>query len=274
MFTMIMFHIWQNFKKITCRHFQTITSNLKITRSPVVRMCGKKERLSELYELEKQFGYRFQDISLLDLALTHKSVAYEVDANVEYNERLEFLGDAALEISICTFLYKTFPEYTEGQLSKLKSVVVSQPILALCAKELNLGKYIVFGPSQNTTNGRENEAHLADTLEAVIASIYLDGGLKFARCFVLKILEDKIRQLAQDEIKYDYKTALQEQWQSTAHQPPVYSLIAGTGPEHEKIFEVEVILGDTSYGRGVGKNKKTAEQRAAKVALEKFTSIN
>ncbi|MFQ6039219.1 MAG: ribonuclease III [Candidatus Poribacteria bacterium] len=237
-------------------------------------MCNKNERFKELCELEKRLGYRFQDTSLLELALTHKSVAYEVDADIEYNERMEFLGDAVLEIVICAFLYKTFPEYTEGQLSKLKSVVVSQPILALCAKELDLGKYIVFGPSQNTINGRENEANLADTLEAVIASIYLDGGLKFARHFVLRILEDKIRQLAQDEIKYDYKTALQEQWQSTAHQLPVYSLIAETGPEHEKIFEVEVILGDTPYGRGVGKNKKTAEQRAAKIALEKFTSIN
>lgn len=233
-------------------------------------MCNENGRLSELYELEKRLEYRFQDISLLELALTHKSVAYEVDADAEYNERLEFLGDAVLEIIICTFLYKIFSEYTEGQLSKLRSVVVSQPILALCAKELDLRKYITFGPSQNTTDGRENEANLADTLEAIIASIYLDSGLKFARRFVLKILEDKIRQLAQDEIKYDYKTALQECWQSTMHHPPVYSVIAETGPEHEKIFEVEVLLGDTPYGRGVGKNKKTAEQRAAKVALEKF----
>jgi ribonuclease-3 len=235
-------------------------------------MCNKSERLSELYGLEEYLGYRFQDISLLELALTHKSVAYEVNADVGYNERLEFLGDAVLEIIIRTFLYENFPGYTEGQLSKLRSVVASQPILALCAKELDLGKYIVFGPSQNTSDGRENEANLADTLEAIIASIYLDGGLKFARRFVLKILEDKIRQLAQDEIKYDYKTALQEYWQSTMHQPPVYSVIAETGPEHEKIFEVEVILGDTPYGRGVGRNKKTAEQQAAKMALEKFTS--
>ncbi|HIE30647.1 TPA: ribonuclease III [Candidatus Poribacteria bacterium] len=235
-----------------------------------LRMCNKNERFKEFCELEKRLGYRFQNISLLELALTHKSVAYEVDADLEYNERLEFLGDAVLGIIICAFLYKTFPEYTEGQLSKLKSVVVSQPILALCAKELDLGNYIAFGASQNTTNGRENEANLADALEAIIASIYLDSGLKFARRFVLKILEDKIRQLAQDEIKYDYKTALQEYWQSTAHQPPVYSLIAETGPEHEKIFEVEVILGDTPYGRGVGKNKKTAEQQSAKIALEKL----
>ncbi len=253
-----------------------ISEILKIYSSLVthlLRMCNQSERFSQLYDLEKRLGYRFQDTSLLELALTHKSAAYEVDTELEYNERLEFLGDAVLEIVIRTFLYKNFPEYTEGQLSKLKSVVVSQPILALCAKELDLGKYIVFGPSQNTSDGRENEANLADTLEAIIASIYLDGGLKFARCFVLKILEDKIRQLAQDEIKYDYKTALQEYWQSTTHQLPVYSVVAETGPEHEKIFEVEVILGDTPYGRGVGRNKKTAEQQAAKTALEKFTSI-
>jgi ribonuclease-3 len=244
-------------------------------------MCNKNERLSKLYELEEHLAYRFQDISFLELALTHKSVAYEVNADIGYNERLEFLGDAVLEIIIRTFLYENFPEYTEGQLSKLRSVVASQPILALCAKEVDLGKYIVFGPSQNTPDGRENEANLADTLEAIIASIYLDGRLKFARRFVLKILADKIRQLAQDEIKYDYKTALQEYWQSTtvftkvnqsSHQPPVYSVIAETGPEHEKIFEVEVILGDTPYGRGVGRNKKAAEQQAAKMALEKFTS--
>ena len=235
----------------------------------LLRMCNQSERLSEPYDLEKCLGYRFQDISLLELALTHKSAAHEVDTELEYNERLEFLGDAVLELVIRTFLYKTFPEYTEGQLSKLKSVVVSQSILALCAKELDLGKYIVFGPSQNTPDGRENETNLADTLEAIIASIYLDGGLKFARRLVLKILKDKIQQLAQDEIKYDYKTALQEYWQSNTHQLPVYSVVAETGPEHEKIFEVEVILADTSYGRGVGRNKKTAEQQAAKIALEK-----
>ena len=246
--------------------------NISYFSNTLLKMCNQSERLSKLSELEKHLGYRFQDTSLLELALTHKSVAYEVNADVGYNDRLEFLGDAVLEIIICAFLYKTFPEYTEGQLSKLRSVVVSQPILALCAKELDLGKYIVFGPSQNTHDGRVNEANLADTLEAIIASIYLDGGLKFARRFVLKILEDKIRQLAQDEIKYDYKTALQEYWQSTTHQPPVYSVIAETGPEHEKIFEVEVILGDTPYGRGVGRNKKAAEQQAAKIALEKFTS--
>jgi len=236
-------------------------------------MCRQSERLSELHELEKRLEYRFQNISLLELALTHKSVAYEVDSEAGYNERLEFLGDAVLEIIICTFLYKNFPEYTEGQLAKLKSVVVSQPILAICAQELALGKYIAFGTSQNTNEGRENEANLADTLEAIIASIYLDGGLKFAQRFVLKLFEDKIRQLEQDEIKYDYKTALQDYWQSTTHHQPYYSVIAETGPEHEKIFEVEVILGDKPYGRGVGRNKKTAEQQAAKVALEKFTSI-
>ncbi len=235
-------------------------------------MCNKSERLAELHELETRIGYRFQNLSLLELALTHKSVVCETDNVIAHNERLEFLGDAVLNIIICAYLYETFPEYTEGQLSKLKSVVVSQPILALCAKELSLGQYITLGSGEAATGGRERESNLADALEAIIGSTYLDSGLRFARHVVLQLLEDKIQQLDQDEIKYDYKSVLQERWQGATRQPPVYSVIAETGPEHEKMFEVEVKLSNEPYGRGIGRNKKDAEQQAAKIALEKLTS--
>jgi len=269
-----------------------------------------------LHQLEKRLGYQFQNISMLELALTHKSVAYEKpkagesEAKVKpsllgrftmalpsflrpvaklrgetafqgnntaepvrgedsfHNERLEFLGDAVLELIVSSFLYETFPEYTEGQLSKLRAVVVSRTILALCAKELGLGKYIIFGAGEAATGGSEKESNLADALEAVIASIYLDGGFQCARRFVLKILSDKIQQLAQDEIKYDYKSALQKRWQANKGQTPTYSVIAASGPAHEKIFEVEVTLSGMPCGRGIGRSKKEAEQQAAKVALD------
>ncbi len=197
--------------------------------------------------------------------------AFQGNNTAEHNERLEFLGDAVLGLIVSSFLYETFPEYNEGQLSKLKAVVVSRTILALCAKKLGLGQYIIFGAGEAATGGSEKESNLADALEAVIASIYLDGGFQSAQRFVLKILEDKIQQLAQDEIKYDYKSALQQHWQATKKETPVYSVISESGPAHDKIFEIEVTLSGMPYGRGIGRSKNKGEQQAAKAALDKLT---
>lgn len=262
-----------------------------------------KNYFQRYIQLEEQLGYRFRDISMLELALTHKSVASEkpceptgqvafrppaslwektqgsnpekplcLSFRVEHNERLEFLGDAVLELIVSSFLYEAFPEYTEGELSKLRAVVVSRPILALCARELRLGEYIIFGVGEAATGGGEKESNLADALEAVIASIYLDGGFQPAQRFTLKILTDKIQQLAQDEIKYDYKSALQERWQAENGQIPAYSVVSESDIAHEKIFEVEVNLSGTPYGRGIGRSKKKAEQQAAKVALDRLSN--
>jgi len=242
--------------------------------STLHRIFGKMPKIRYI-QLEERLGYRFQDISMLELALTHKSVAAEQAQGsnpTEHNERLEFLGDAVLELIVSSFLYEAFPEYAEGELSKLRAVVVSRTILALCAKELRLGEYIIFGVGEATTGGSERESNLANALEAVIASIYLDGGIQPAQRFVLKILADKIQQLAQDEIKYDYKSALQERWQAENGHIPTYSVVAESDIAHEKIFEVEVTLSDMPYGRGIGRSKKKAEQQAAKVALDRLDS--
>ena len=227
-----------------------------------------EERMEKLHELERKIGYTFTDIRLLELSLTHKSFLGGNGPHSECNERMEFLGDTVLEIAISSFLYNKFPIYTEGQLSKLKAVAVSRSTLAICANELELGEFIKFGAGEMATGGSEKPSNVANALEALIASIYLDANLGKAEEFILSILEDKIYELDRDELKRDYKTALQEYWQAGSRKPPRYSVVAETGPDHDKRFEVEVKLAGEPYGKGIGKNKKEAEQRAAEKALE------
>lgn len=233
------------------------------------KSCGSDDdRLDKMHELERRIGYTFNDIHFLDLSLTHKSFIGGEGSHFECNERMEFLGDSVLELVINSFLYDNFPRYTEGQLSKLKAVAVSRATLALCAREMELGSFIRFGPGEMATGGSEKSSNLANALEALIASIYLDGGLEAADSFVLNILADEVYELDNDELKRDYKTALQEFWQAGSRKPPMYKVVAETGPDHDKRFEVEVKLAREPYGRGIGKNKKEAEQRAAEEALE------
>jgi ribonuclease-3 len=227
-----------------------------------------ENRIEQLRELERRIGYIFNDIRLLDLSLTHKSFLGGNGEHSECNERMEFLGDTVLELVISSFLYDKFPVYTEGQLSKLKAVAVSRSTLALCAKEMGLGDFIKFGAGEMTTGGSEKPSNLSNALEALIASVYLDSTVDEARDFILSILEDKIYELDGDELKRDYKTALQEYWQAGSRKPPVYTVIAETGPDHDKRFEIEVKLAGEPYGSGIGRNKKEAEQRAAEKALE------
>jgi len=224
----------------------------------------RKDLLAELYTFEYKIGYTFNNINLLLQSLTHKSLG-------DYymcNERMEFLGDSVLEVVISSFLYKEFPNYTEGQLSKLKAVVVSQSILSLCSRELGLGNFIRFGPGEMATGGSEKPSNLANALEALIAAIYLDGGLQPVQKFIINTLRDVIYELDRDEMKRDYKTALQEYWQSYSQKSPVYTVVGQTGPDHDKRFEIEVRLSGEPYGKGIGKNKKEAEQKAAEKALE------
>lgn len=226
------------------------------------------KRLESLKKLEEKLNYKFRDINLLDQALTHKSFVVSNDDHPRCNERMEFLGDSVLELVVSSFLYKRFTDYTEGQLSKLKAVVVSQPILASCSIDLGLGNFIRFGAGEIATGGNKKPSNLANAMEALIAALYLDGGIEKAEQFVRSILEAKIYELDSDEMKRDYKTALQEYWQASSQKSPVYTVISETGPDHDKRFEVEVRLSDESYGRGIGRNKKEAEQRAAEKALE------
>jgi 3-oxoacyl-[acyl-carrier-protein] synthase II len=229
------------------------------------RIQNPVSRIQNLHTLECKIGHTFNDIRLLDLSLTHKS---SVGVNSECNERMEFLGDSVLEVVVSSFLYSSFPEYTEGQLSKLKAVAVSRSTLSLVARELGLGSFIRFSAGEVATGGTEKPSNLANALEALIASVYLDGGIEKAQDFILSILEDKIYELDRDELKRDYKTALQEYWQAGSRKPPAYTVIAETGPDHDKRFEIEVKLAGEPYGRGIGRSKKEAEQKAAEKALE------
>lgn len=227
-----------------------------------------QERLDKLHELECRIKHKFADIHLLDLSLTHKSFLGGNGEHSECNERMEFLGDTVLEVVISSFLYMKYPKYTEGQLSKLKAVVVSRSTLAICARELELGNFIRFGAGETATGGSQKPSNLANALEALIASVYLDAGLDKAREFILDVFKDKVYELDGDELKRDYKTALQEYWQAGSRKPPVYIVIAETGPDHDKRFEIEVQLAGEPYGSGIGRNKKEAEQKAAEKALE------
>ncbi len=240
--------------------------NINIDSNPPEEL--EKIWIIELHKLEDSIGYYFKDINLLIQSLTHKSSILGSDDYSKCNERMEFLGDSVLELIISSFLYKEFPLYTEGQLSKLKAVVVSQSILASCSRELGLGEYIRFGVGETATGGKEKPSNLANALEALIAALYLDGGFLEAEKFVVRILRDKIFELDRDEMKRDYKTALQEYWQSISQKSPVYTVVSQSGPDHDKRFEIEVKLSGESYGRGIGRNKKEAEQRAAEKALE------
>ena len=247
-------------------------SSVPVSPQPCLERADQEEldaeRLEKLRELEHRIGYIFSDVRLLDLSLTHKSFLGGLGDHFECNERMEFLGDAVLEVVVSSFLYNEFPEYTEGQLSKLKAVAVSRSTLAHSARELELGGFIKFGAGEIATGGSGKPSNLANALEALIASVYLDSTLEEAGNFILSILEDKIYELDRDELKRDYKTALQEYWQAGSRRPPRYTVIAETGPDHDKRFEIEVKLAREPYGRGIGRNKKEAEQRAAEKALE------
>jgi ribonuclease-3 len=228
--------------------------NICDTAEPKNVLTIDHNRFEELYALEYKISHVFNDIQLLDQALTHRSALTCNDIYSRCNERMEFLGDAVLDLVVSSLLYKEFPDYAEGQLTKLKAVVVSQSILTFCSRELGLGEYIRFSP--------------ANALEALIAAIYIDGGLKSAEDFIIRILSGEILELDKDEMKRDYKTALQEYWQASSQKPPVYKVVSEIGPDHDKRFEIEVILSGESYGIGIGRNKKEAEQKAAEKALE------
>ncbi len=223
-------------------------------------------------ELQKRLGYCFRVPSLLELALTHKSLVYEEIGAEGHNERLEFLGDAILGAVISAYLYEIYPNYDEGDLTKLKAVVVSQPVLADAARELDLGAFMRFGPGEATSGGPTRSSNLASCLEAIIAGVFLDGGFQTAYEFVTRLLAQKVEWLAQDAIKLDYKTALQERWQSHAAEAPHYEILATFGPAHARLFEVAVKLSGQKMGHGIGRSRKEAEQKAAHMAMQYLDS--
>ena len=215
--------------------------------------------------LEERIGYRFQNIRLLKQALTHSSFTNEQRINKQkHYERLEFLGDAVLEMVSSEFLFKTHPEMPEGELTKLRASMVCEPSLAFCARDLELGKFILLGKGEESTGGRKRESITSDVMEAVIGAIFLDGGIECAKAFInrfiLSDLEDK-------QLFYDSKTNLQELVQGTLKKEIHYEPAGEFGPEHDKTFMVEVYVGEEKIGTGEGRTKKAAEQKAAYEAL-------
>ena len=218
-----------------------------------------------LQVLEERIGYRFQNIALLKQALTHSSFTNEQKINKQkHYERLEFLGDAVLEMVSSEFLFKAHPQMPEGELTKLRASMVCEPSLAFCARDLELGKFILLGKGEESTGGRKREAITSDVMEAVIGAIFLDGGIECAKAFInrfiLSDLEDK-------QLFYDSKTNLQELVQGSLKQEIRYEPAGEFGPEHDKTFMVEVYVGAEKIGTGEGRTKKAAEQKAAYEAL-------
>ena len=225
----------------------------------------------KLSELQDRLGYRFKDPLLLQHALTHKSYANEYRlGNLGHNERLEFLGDTVLDFVISDIIMRLCPSSPEGELSKIRAVIVSEGSLSKAAKELDLGGYLLLGKGEEQTGGREKPSLLANAFEAVVAAFYLDGGLDPAYRFLQDRLEDEIRAVTETGQTHDFKTELQERCQSAYGSLPRYQVVKETGPDHQKIFEVEIEAGGRLLGRGVGKSKKEAEQEAAREALERL----
>lgn len=231
------------------------------------------ERKKMLIQFCKRLSIRFNDITLLDLALHHRSFSNE---NTQYahcnNERLEFLGDSVLGMATATFLYEDMAENPEGDLARIKSVVVSEQTLAPIALRMGIDTMLVLGRGEELSGGRSKKAILADAVEAVIGAYYLDSGYEAAEKFVLSFIADEVHKVQADKGQKDYKTLLQELYQKKSKQCPVYELVKTSGPDHDRVFWITVHLGNKAFGPAQGKSKKAAEQSAAKMAYEDLSS--
>ena len=220
--------------------------------------------MSRLHEFEEVIGYHFNNQGLLRQALTHSSYANERHMKKHSdNERLEFLGDAVLEVTSSEFLYQKYPDYSEGELTKLRASLVCEPTLAFCTRAIDLGKYLYLGKGEDLTGGRNRKSILSDALEAVIGAIFLDGGFANAKEFVLKYI---LTDIEHKQLFYDSKTILQELIQGR-HEQLSYELIDESGPDHDKQFTVAVLVDGERVSEGEGHTKKAAEQQAAYQAL-------
>ena len=212
--------------------------------------------------MEKRIGYSFKEKRLLRQAMTHSAFANEHNIDkLRCNERLEFLGDAVLEVVSSDFLYHRYADKPEGELTKIRASVVCEPTLAFCASEIELGSYLMLGKGEESTGGRNRNSVVSDAMEALIGAIYLDGGFanakEFVHQFVLNDLEHK-------QLFYDSKTILQEIVQARENEEALeYEILKESGPDHNKVFEVRAVLGGQEIGRGTGRTKKAAEQVAA-----------
>lgn len=216
--------------------------------------------------LQDKIGYNFKDRALLTKALTHSSYANEMRIQGGSNERLEFLGDSVLSLIVSDYLFKNFSNLPEGDLTKIRAAIVCEQSLFTYAQKMGLGEYLLLGKGEQQNGGRQRPSLLADAFEALLAAIYLDGGLEIARKLVLRFVKSEIKHIS--ESFHDYKTQLQEIIQQNPEERLEYVLVAESGPDHDKRFTVQVMLNSNVVGVGEGRSKKQAEQKAAKQALE------
>ena len=230
-------------------------------------------RKSDLINFSKKLSIRFNNLFLLDLAFHHRSFSNEASKGQtrENNERLEFLGDAVLGMATASYLYEKMFDKPEGDLAKIKSVVVSEMTLAPIALNIGVDKCLILGKGEELSGGRKKKAILADALEAIIGALYLDSGYKVAEQLVLQLIVPEIDKVLENKHHKDYKTSLQEFYQKKYKSCPVYELVKKTGPDHDRTFWVTVHLGNISYGPARGKSKQEAEQAAACIA---WTELN
>jgi ribonuclease-3 len=227
--------------------------------------------LADLAALQKKLRIRFRNKALLEQALVHSSYLNENPSLASGdNERLEFLGDAVMGFIIAEELYKRFPQFSEGEMTRLRSSLVSQDALCRLAKVIKLGDHLYLGKGEEGGGGRSKPANLSGALEALIAAIFLDRGIAVTRRFVLRLMSKKMGRAFREGIEVDYKTKLQETVQAKRQLRPKYRVIEAVGPAHDRRFTVEVRVGDIIMGRGSGKSKKTAEAEAARVALQQL----
>ena len=227
-------------------------------------------RKQELEVLAKSLGVEFRDISLLQQALTHTSFANESKGDIVHNERLEFLGDAVLELASSTYLYAHFPEMPEGQLTKTRASIVCSATLAKLAAGLHLGDYLLLGHGEEMGGGRTRQTNLEDTFESVIGAVYLDRGWDVAKDYVMRQLAPEFEKASRGAILKDYKTILQERVYQKEGQSVAYELVEEIGPDHDKSFTFQVRITGKVMGQGTGHSKKEAEQQAAREALARL----
>ncbi|HHW32455.1 MAG TPA: ribonuclease III [Clostridiaceae bacterium] len=225
-----------------------------------------------IIEIEKSINYTFKDKRNLILALTHSSYANEVKAGkLDNNERLEFLGDSILNATISETLFFRCEELNEGELTKIRANIVCEASLKKCADKIELGKHLLLGKGEELTGGRTRASVLSDAFEALVGAIFIDGGINAVHNFILDKMENIINDSVNGIIFTDYKTTLQEIIQSSGDKKITYEIVSEKGPDHDKLFEAEVLVSNDVMGRGIGKSKKEAEQNAAKNALEKIS---
>lgn len=221
-------------------------------------------------EFEEKLNYDFKDKSLLETALTHSSYCIGMTNKAMHNnERLEFLGDAFLDAIISEELYARLPQVEEGTLTKMRAKVVCEETLAECGASISIGSFIRLGKGEEKSGGRTRESITADAVEAVIGAMFLDGGYECVRTFVLSLFGQAVEKALSGKLHTDYKSEIQERVQGSSHKPLIYKVTGTDGPDHDKVFYVDLFLGEELIGRGSGKSKKEAERNAAKEALER-----